>query len=201
MPQSGTVKFFNHAKGFGFITPDDGRRMCLSTSRPSRRRVCQDSKMDRKCDSRPSRTSAARDRRRSICRSAEAAVRSGAFARLSRPLREPGVESRPASSIQFSAAGGAPRRGLVFPFSGCPDGVNALRSRRSRAASAPSLSILRKRGCRVRLLGMLDRPGELVRDDRRPSCRPRAPAACRTAANCRPSWRAPAPSPWRAKTR
>ena len=24
MPQSGTVKFFNHAKGFGFITPDAG---------------------------------------------------------------------------------------------------------------------------------------------------------------------------------
>ncbi|TIU82803.1 MAG: cold-shock protein, partial [Mesorhizobium sp.] len=23
MPQTGTVKFFNHAKGFGFITPDD----------------------------------------------------------------------------------------------------------------------------------------------------------------------------------
>lgn len=24
MSQSGTVKFFNHSRGFGFITPDDG---------------------------------------------------------------------------------------------------------------------------------------------------------------------------------
>jgi cold shock protein len=26
MPQTGTVKFFNHAKGFGFITPDGGEK-------------------------------------------------------------------------------------------------------------------------------------------------------------------------------
>ena len=26
MPQTGTVKFFNHAKGFRFITPDEGEK-------------------------------------------------------------------------------------------------------------------------------------------------------------------------------
>ena len=26
MPQTGTVKFFNHAKGFGFITPEEGEK-------------------------------------------------------------------------------------------------------------------------------------------------------------------------------
>jgi CspA family cold shock protein len=26
MPQTGTVKFFNHAKGFGFITPEGGEK-------------------------------------------------------------------------------------------------------------------------------------------------------------------------------
>lgn len=26
MPQNGTVKFFNHSRGFGFIAPDDGEK-------------------------------------------------------------------------------------------------------------------------------------------------------------------------------
>ena len=33
MRQTGTVKFFNTAKGFGFITPEAARRTCSSTSR------------------------------------------------------------------------------------------------------------------------------------------------------------------------
>ena len=39
MRTTGTVKWFNDAKGFGFITPENGRRTASSIIRPSRPRA------------------------------------------------------------------------------------------------------------------------------------------------------------------
>ena len=68
MRQTGTVKFFNHSRGFGFITPDDGGKDVFLHISALQSRVFRRSTRVRGYPSRPSQTAVARVRKPSTCR-------------------------------------------------------------------------------------------------------------------------------------